>query len=137
VSVHAAETAAIAAAADLVGDRWSLRLIHALLVGPRRFGDLQADVPGIAPNVLTQRLRSLAADGLVVAERYQRRPPRFAYDLTARGRELAGVLRALASWADEDLAPVHGACGTRLELTWLCPTCATEVVDGDERLVHL
>jgi DNA-binding HxlR family transcriptional regulator len=137
VSVHTAETAAVAAAADVVGDRWSLRLIHALLAGPGRFGDLQADVPGIAPNVLSQRLRSLAADGLVVAERYHHRPPRFVYDLTARGRELAGVLRALASWADDDLAPVHDACGTRLELTWRCPTCATDVVDGDERLVHL
>jgi DNA-binding HxlR family transcriptional regulator len=137
VSVHAAETVAIAAAADLVGDRWTLRLIHALLVGPRRFGDLQSDLPGIAPNVLTQRLRRLVADGLVVAERYQRRPPRFVYDLTARGRELAGPLRALAGWADGDLAPVHATCGTRLELTWRCPTCATEITDGDERLVHL
>jgi DNA-binding HxlR family transcriptional regulator len=137
VSVHEAEAAAVAAAADLVGDRWSLRLVHALLAGPRRFGDLQAEVAGIAPNVLAQRLRTLAAAGLVVAERYQHRPPRFVYELTGRGRDLAGVLRALASWADDDLAPVHETCGTRLELTWRCPTCATDVVDGDERLVRL
>lgn len=136
-SVHESEAAAIAVAADAVGDRWSLRLIHALLAGPARFGDLQTGVTGIAPTVLTQRLRSLAADGLIVAERYQGRPPRFVYDLTARGRELATALRALASWADEDLAPVHAVCGSRLELTWRCPTCAVEVVDGDERLVHL
>ena len=137
MTVHAAEAAALALAADRVGDRWTLRVVHALLAGPRRFGDLQREVAPIAPNVLAGRLRDLTVDGLVVAERYQARPARFVYALTARGRELAGVLRLLAAWADDDLAPVHETCGTRLDVRWHCPTCDATVEAGDERLVHL
>ena len=57
----------LAAALDSVGDRWTLLLVEALLDGPRRFGDLQEHVRGIAPNVLTQRLRRLEGEGLVLA----------------------------------------------------------------------
>lgn len=137
MAVHDAERAALAAATERIGDRWTLRLVHALLAGPRRYGDLQREVAPIAPNVLAARLRALTADGLVVAERYQRRPARFVYELTSRGRELAGVLRLLAAWADDDLAPVHATCGTRLEVRWRCPTCAVDVDTGEEQLVHL
>ena len=73
-------------------------LIAALLDGPRRFGELQEEVQGIAPNVLTQRLRQLERNALVVARPYSERPPRFVYELSAAGRELAGVLRLLAGW---------------------------------------
>lgn len=137
MTVHDDEAAAVALAADRVGDRWTLRVVHALLAGPRRFGDLQRQVAPIAPNVLAARLRHLAADGLIVAEPYQMRPARYEYTLAARGRELAGVLRLLAAWADDDLAPVHDACGTRLEVRWRCPTCHITVESGDEGLVRL
>ena len=73
-------------------------MIAALLDGPRRFGDLQEEVAGIAPNVLTQRLRQLERNALVVARPYSERPPRFVYELSAAGRELAGALRLLAGW---------------------------------------
>lgn len=137
MTVHEAEAAALADAAARVGDRWTLRVVHALLAGPRRFGDLAADVSPIAPNVLTQRLRGLERDGLVVAVPYQRRPPRFAYELTACGRDLAPALRLLAAWADPALAPVHATCGTALEVGWWCPSCDRAVTGGDEGLVHL
>ena len=111
-----------------VGDRWALLIVSALLDGPRRFNDLQADVGGIAPNVLTQRLRSLEQHGVVVAAPYSRRPPRFVYQLTAAGAELAGALRLLAQWgagqAPDTIEPMrHGPCGTPLEARWYCPTC--------------
>src|SRR2546421_11406034 len=83
-------------ALDAVGDRWTLLLVAALLDGPRRFGDLQRALPGIAPNVLTHRLRHLESQRLAVAQPYSERPPRFVYELTASGRELAGALRQLA-----------------------------------------
>src|SRR5919205_598073 len=73
-------------------------LSEALLGGPRRFGDLQDDVPGIAPNILTQRLRHLEREALVVSRAYSERPPRFVYELTSAGAELAGALRLLADW---------------------------------------
>lgn len=111
-----------------VGDRWALLIVSALLDGPRRFNDLQADVGGIAPNVLTQRLRSLEQHGVVVATPYSRRPPRFVYQLTAAGAELAGALRLLAQWgagqAPDTVEPLrHTACGTPMEARWYCPTC--------------
>jgi DNA-binding HxlR family transcriptional regulator len=81
-----------------LGDRWSLLVVDALLGGPRRFGELQAAVPGIAPNVLTARLRSLEQHGVVVAEPYSQRPLRYRYELTARGEDLAEPLRLLTAW---------------------------------------
>src|SRR5947208_5620513 len=76
-----------------VGDRWTLLVVAALLEGPRRFGDLQRELSGIAPNVLSHRLRHLEQQGLVLAQPYCKRPPRFVYELTEGGRGLAGALR--------------------------------------------
>jgi DNA-binding HxlR family transcriptional regulator len=118
-----------------VGDRWTLLVVGALMDGPRRFGDLQSDVPGIAPNILIQRLRHLEREALVVARPYSERPPRMVYELSAPGRELAGALRLLADWGarNSDAAEParHGACGTPLEVRWYCPTCE-RTVDEDE-----
>jgi len=116
-----------------VGDRWTLLLVSALLGGPRRFNELQADVGGIAPNVLSQRLRQLEADHLVVSHPYTDRPVRHAYALTATGAALAGALRLLASWGAEQGADpvVHEACGTATEARWWCPTC-DRMVEDDE-----
>ncbi|MEA2901155.1 MAG: hypothetical protein QOH36_1042 [Actinomycetota bacterium] len=127
-----------------VGDRWTLLLVSALLDGPRRFNDLIDDVGGIAPNVLSQRLRQLEQHGILVATPYSTRPPRFVYQLTGSGLELAGVLRLLAQWGAGqgpsgapagagigDGEPLrHAACGTPMDARWYCPTCAA-VVDDD------
>ena len=124
-------------ALDRVGDRWSLLVVEALLDGERRFGELGGRVPGIAPNILTDRLRRLERAGVIVAEPYSTRPLRVHYRLTVDGQELAGVLRLLASWGTShesvstdgrgvaDSQPVrHEPCGTPLEARWYCPTCA-------------
>lgn len=128
-------TSALAEALAAVGDRWTLLVVAALLEGPRRFGDLQRDVPGIAPNVLSARLRKLEEHGLVVAEPYSERPPRFTYQLTDAGRGLAGPLRLLAGWGARHRGggepPVHATCGTPLEAAWYCPTCAQPVPEGE------
>jgi DNA-binding HxlR family transcriptional regulator len=127
------DRAALADAAQRVGDRWSLQVLHVLLAGPHRFGELQATIPGIASNVLSQRLRALEAEGLVLAEPYQHRPLRHRYALTGRGRDLAGVLLLLAAWSDEERhGPRHQACGTALEPRWWCPTCATTADTADD-----
>ncbi len=125
-----------------VGDRWTLLVVDALLDGPRRFGELAATVAGIAPNILTQRLRHLEREALVVARPYSQRPPRAVYELTERGRELAGALRLLASWGASRSGaadPIrHLACGTPLEARWYCPTCdavAEEVQRSDLRFL--
>ena len=117
----------LSAALDAVGDRWTLLLIDELLAGPARFGDLQQRLEGIAPNVLSQRLGHLVAEGLAVAEPYCERPPRYVYELAAPARELAGALRLLADWGarhrDAGEPPRHDVCGSPLEVRWWCPTC--------------
>lgn len=125
-----------------VGDRWTLLVVAALLGGPRRFNELQEDLGGIAPNVLSARLRGLTEQALLVAQPYSERPPRFAYELTDAGRELAGALRLLADWGArtaEGSEPLrHAVCATTLEARWWCPTC--EVVlddDAEDDLIHV
>ena len=83
--------------------------------------------------LLSERLKRLEREGLLVARPYSERPPRAAYQLTAEGRELAGALRLLAAWgaghADPAQAPVHQDCGTPVEARWYCPTCDRLVED--------
>jgi DNA-binding HxlR family transcriptional regulator len=126
---------ALARAAEAVGDRWSLLVVAHLLDGPARFGELEAAVDGLAPNILARRLARLEQEGLVVGEPYSTRPVRHTYRLTASGGELAGALRLLAAWGaarsatDTGEAPHHGPCGTALDVRWWCPTCGEPVDD--------
>jgi DNA-binding HxlR family transcriptional regulator len=128
--------AALRSALAHVGDRWTLLVVQALLDGPRRFNELQHDLGGIAPNILSQRLRQLESDRLVLAQPYSEHPRRFAYELTGSGAELAGALRLLAQWgADRAGHPgevvVHAACGTPAEARWWCPTCDRSIEDEE------
>jgi DNA-binding HxlR family transcriptional regulator len=76
---------------------------------------------------LSERLKRLERDGLLVSRLYSQRPPRAAYQLTTEGAELAGALRLLAHWGtrhtDPADAPRHPTCGTPIEARWYCPTC--------------
>jgi DNA-binding HxlR family transcriptional regulator/putative sterol carrier protein len=87
-----------ARALDLVGERWSLLVVRELLTGPKRYTDLQEGLPGIGPNVLADRLRSLETAGLL---RKRRLPPPAAstvYELTELGSGLRPVLSGLFRW---------------------------------------
>src|SRR5690606_38130510 len=118
--------------------RWTLLVVDALLAGPRRFGELAAQLDGIAPNVLTNRLRDLERRALVVATPYSHRPLRMSYELSAAGRDLAGPLAQLAAWgaSHEGMASPHHhrTCGSALELRAWCPTCdrVVEAAEEDE-----
>ena len=128
------ERSPLADAVSRVGDRWTLLVVDALLDGPRRFNEIAESVAGIAPNILAQRLRHLEREALVVARPYSERPPRFAYELSERGRELAGALRLLAEWGagGDDGEPLrHKQCGTPLQARWWCEACG-QVVDESE-----
>jgi DNA-binding HxlR family transcriptional regulator len=125
---------ALAEALTTVGDRWTLLIVAALLSGARKFGELQRELGGIAPNVLSSRLRQLTEQGLVVAEPYSQRPERFVYELTESGRALAGPLRLLTEWGARQTGgatTVHAACGNPLEAVWYCPTCQQPVADDE------
>jgi DNA-binding HxlR family transcriptional regulator len=127
---------ALDAALHRVGDRWSLLLVEALLRGPHRFGELLEGLDGLAPNILSSRLKALEAEGVLAVRPYSQRPYRVAYVLTASGAELAGALRLLAQWGSSRSSAAagplhHVTCGTPVEARWWCATCA-RVVDDDE-----
>ncbi len=127
-------TSPLAEALSRVGDRWTLLVVAALLDGPKRFNELQDELEGIAPNVLSSRLKALVEQALVVSRPYSERPPRFVYELTDAARELAGALRLLADWGARQAggeAPQHALCGTPLQARWWCPTCEQPVEDDD------
>ncbi len=128
----------VANVAERLGDRWSLVVIAALLDGPLRYGELQERVAGIAPNILSARLRKLEEDGIVVSSPYTQRPPRFEYRLTTDGEALADALRLLADWsartrgAEPADPPRHAVCGSPLQVRWWCPVCEEVASAGDE-----
>jgi DNA-binding HxlR family transcriptional regulator len=124
----------LAHALSIIGDRWTLQVVARLLDGSQRFGELSAQLQGIAPNVLTARLRQLERDGLVVATPYSQRPVRLAYALTDSGRELADAISLLSAWGARQTGdtegPVHRSCGTALEARLYCPTCERPADEG-------
>jgi DNA-binding HxlR family transcriptional regulator len=90
---------------ELVGERWALLVLRELMLGPKRFGDIRADLPGISANVLTQRLEGLEASGLLVRRKLP--PPSNAqvYELTEWGYEAEPIIQTLGRWAAR--SPAH------------------------------
>jgi DNA-binding HxlR family transcriptional regulator len=125
----------LSAALRKVGDRWTLLVIDALFAGAARFNQLQEAIPGIATNVLSQRLKHLEHEGLVVADAYSQRPRRYSYALSPAGHELADALRLLTAWGaahgDDAQPPAHTLCGTALQTRWYCATCGEVVQDPE------
>lgn len=126
------DTCSIAATLDVIGDRWTLLILRDAFRGIRRFEALHRDL-GIARNLLADRLARLVEHGVLEKVRYQDRPPRAEYRLTAAGRELSPVLVALMHWGDRHTAPasgppvelVHRACGHPIDVHLRCAACDT------------
>ncbi|MGH3738038.1 MAG: winged helix-turn-helix transcriptional regulator [Micromonosporaceae bacterium] len=100
---------AVAHGLDLIGERWALLVVRELLLGPKRFTDLRAGMPGASPDVLTQRLRELQQAGVV--QRRKLPPPASAwvYELTEWGAELEPVVTHLGRWAGRSPSMRHDA----------------------------
>lgn len=108
----------VARALDIVGDRWVLLIVRELLAfGPSRYSDLQRGLPGIASNLLAERLRVMEADGLI--ERHEAPAPVGAnlYQLTERGRGLQDVVHALSRWG-LDLMPAGAQQEDAVQPQW-------------------
>lgn len=88
-----------ALALELIGERWALLIVRELMLGPRRFGEIKADLPGISANVLAQRLEGLEASGIVARRRLPSPANVQVYDLTDWGRETELAIRELGRWA--------------------------------------
>jgi len=84
-------------AADMIGDRWVLQIVRAMMMGATRFGDLKQAVPRISPTMLSQRLKQMTEQGIIV-RRERQGAKGAAYRLTPSGRELEPIVRHLATW---------------------------------------
>jgi len=88
-------------AVELIGRRWTGALLHVLMAGPSRYSDLRDAVPEISDRMLTERLKELEGEGIVLRIVSPDTPVKVAYHLTDKGRALHEPLRAIGAWADE------------------------------------
>jgi len=93
----------VAGTLDLVGDKWSLLIVRDMRHGKRTYGQFAASPEGIPTNILADRLRRLEEAGIITRETYQQHPPRYAYALTEKGRDLGEVMLALAHWGKKHI----------------------------------
>jgi DNA-binding HxlR family transcriptional regulator len=127
----------LAHALGLVGEWWTLLVIRDLFYRINTFDELIEDL-AIARNILANRLRKLEAAGIVEKRSYQKRPQRYHYMLTKKGRELYPVIMALVGWADKWESPEgrriifrHGADGHQVEPRLVCGKCGLELSPRD------
>jgi DNA-binding HxlR family transcriptional regulator len=101
-SGYGQEDCPLARALDVIGEKWSLLILRDLSRrGPLRFQGFEAELPGIAPNTLSARLKTLEAQGVITTRLYESHPPRYEYLLTDKGHALGPVLKALYNWGEE------------------------------------
>ena len=104
--VHDA-TCSVAACAEILGAKWTAILVHDLSEGPRRFSELERACPGISPRTLSERLRALEHDGILVRHSYAEAPPRVEYELTGKGQGLLPIIHAMRRFGHDWLVPEH------------------------------
>jgi len=125
----------VAKTLEVIGDRWTLLVVRDLLRGTQRFQDLLGSLPGIAPNILSARLKLMDEHGLIRRTLYSDHPPRAEYALTDRGRELGMVVGALAAWGGRhvhrETQLVHAGCGHPVSVGYYCPDCKEGVRGAD------
>jgi DNA-binding HxlR family transcriptional regulator len=134
------QTCSIAAALEVVGERWSLLIVRDILLGLRRFDELQADLH-IARNVLHTRLTRLTQEGIIERRPYQERPPRYEYRLTDKGLDLWPTIVSLMRWGDAYAAPdggppvllEHRGCGGAVDDHRICLACGAPLSARDVR----
>ncbi|VEG38909.1 putative transcriptional regulator [Mycolicibacterium flavescens] len=132
------EPNAVARMLGLLGDEWTLLVMQQSLLGATRFGDFKSRLP-ISNNVLTTRLRTLTAAGLLERRQYQEGPQRFQYIGTPRGRSLWPVLLSIWEWerhwvpdhAEPLPAMRHAACGADFTPMVTCRSCGESAGDKD------
>jgi DNA-binding HxlR family transcriptional regulator len=100
------ETCSVAACAEIIGAKWTALLVHDLSEGARRFSELQHSCPGISPRTLSERLRALEDEEIVVRHSYHESPPRVEYELTPKGEALLPIIDEMRrfghAWLVED-----------------------------------
>jgi len=101
------ENCAVAATAELIAMKWTPLIVHDMSEGPRRFMELEHSCPGISPRTLSERLRLLEQEGIVVRRSYSETPPRVEYELTDKGASLLPIIKAMSDFGHAWLVPEH------------------------------
>jgi len=99
--VHEVPTCSVAGAAEIVGSKWTVLIVHDLSEGPRRFTELERSCAGISPRTLAERLRRLELEDFVVRRSYPESPPRVEYELTPKGAALLPIVREMRRFGHE------------------------------------
>src|SRR6266513_6282660 len=89
------ESCSVAACAEIIGAKWTALLVHDLSEGPRRFSELEHSCAGISPRTLSERLRALEDEELVLRRSYAESPPRVEYELTEKGAALLPIIEEM------------------------------------------
>lgn len=132
----------VAKALEVIGERWSLLIVRAVMHGNRRFGEMQESL-GIARNVLSARLQRLVDEEILERRAYQESPPRYEYFLTQKGLDLWPALIALLNWGDRySPSPegprrliVHKECGGTVSERGICESCGKVLTARDAKQV--
>jgi len=93
----------VTATLQLIGGRWKTIILYCLSSGTKRFGEIVVRIPDISRKVLTEQLKELEADGLILREQYKEIPPRVEYSLSDLGKSLSTVIRELEIWGKENV----------------------------------
>jgi|SRR5256712_11634429 len=88
----------IARTAEIIGGKWTLLIIRDLASGVKRFNQLERSLHGISPKTLSERLRSLEEEGIIIRQTFAEVPPRVEYSLTTKGRDLSIVIESMRSY---------------------------------------
>ena len=101
------ETCSVAACAEIIGAKWTAILVHDLSEGARRFSELEHSCAGISPRTLSERLRALEQEGVLVRHSYAEHPPRVEYELTRKGRALLPIIDEMRHFGHSWLVCEH------------------------------
>lgn len=126
----------IAQTLNIIGDKWTLLILRQIMNGKKTYKEILDGLDGIPTNMLSNRLKSLEADGLVKTNLYSERPPRYEYNLTISGIDLTDVFNSLIMWGDKHLKVCykelnHTDCGRKIVHQYYCPHC-DEIIKNNQ-----
>jgi DNA-binding HxlR family transcriptional regulator len=132
------DACSVASTLEIIGERWTMHVLREAFLGVRRFEEFHRNI-GVARNILSDRLTTLVAEGILRRESYSEHPPRSEYRLTRKGVDLYGILVELMKWGNrwspnpDGPAVVlrHRECGAVIEPVLACPDCGLPVQPWD------
>lgn len=119
---------------NIVGDKWTLLVLHRILNNINTFKELQETLKPIPTNILSDRIKLLEQNGFVAAKLYNEHPPRYQYVLTEQGKDFSHIFNAIILWSSKYLnncnkTVCHEACGNEVEIKYYCKECDDYVDD--------